>query len=199
MVKKFLILTALFGTLIPGKAQGGSQYIHKGLIAARGALCYGKMFDLKANNIYLDGNVEYYLDNKVSLRGDGYLFMNSFNGNKPLKIHHSLFAGPLYHFKTNISFDPYIGLQPGINLGEAVNATLGTPSYNTQILIAPPEEMEMVATPLISPIIGFNFYGTKWFHIWCNLRYIQGRFLDNYNSASLSEFRVSFGLGFNIR
>jgi hypothetical protein len=29
-------------------------------------------------------------------------------------------------------------------------------------------------------------------------RYIMGTFMDNYNVASLGEWRISFGLGFNL-
>lgn len=196
MVKHIRTLAILLVLFAAGKsnAQEGKQYIHKGLFCARGALSYGKMFELSANQIYLDGNIEFYLDEKVSLRGSGYWFLSSFNGKTPLKLHHSLFAGPLYHFKTKSHFDPYIGLEPGINLGQAGNPCFGDPCLQTLL----PYEMEMVATPLISPSIGFNYYGQKWFHLWLSARYIAGRFMDNYNSASLNEFRISFGLGFNI-
>lgn len=194
MVKHIFLFFLLLPLAVFSQEEKEGTFIHKGLFCARGAISYGKMLDLNANNIYLDGNIEYYLNEKVSLRGDGFWFVNAFNGNKPFELHHSLFAGPVFHFKTQSPFDPYFMLEPGINLARASDPCFGDPC----ITVAPPEEMELTATPLISPGIGFNYYGSRWFHIWCNVRFVSGKFMDNYNSVALNEFRFSFGLGFNI-
>lgn len=192
MVRKFLILM-LFPLQVFSQ-ETMEQYIHKGLFCVRGSISFGKMTGLNANNIFLEGDIEYYVDDNISLRGDAYFFMGSFNSDNPFKIHHSIFTGVLYHFKTKNHFDPYIGIEPGINLAQATDICMGQPCLQVLPAVAP----EKAASPLLSPIVGFNFFGNKWFHISASARYVLGTFSDNYNTASLGEFRFSFGLGFNI-
>lgn len=192
-----MVIRILIAVLIPVSIfaqESGGAYIHKGLFCTRGSIAYGQMTRLNAKNIYLEGDIEYYIDDQVSLRADSYFFMGSFNSDKPFKMNHSIFTGVVYHFKTKSHFDPYIGIEPGINLAQATDICMGQPCLQ----VLPAKEPEKTASPLVSPIIGFNFFGNNWFHIAISARYVMGNFADNYNHVSLGEFRFSFGLGFNI-
>ena len=119
------------------------------------------MFEFKTNNVYLHGNLEYYFDNKISVRGDGFYYVNSINKYSVFDFNHNLFFGPNYHFKTNNHFDPYISLQPGI-------------AYSKDNLVFGPLILAGYAThqakagfsPLISPTIGFNYFANRFFHLF---------------------------------
>jgi len=55
------------------------------------------------------------------------------------------------------------------------------------------------ANPLMSEVIGFNYYGDKYFHLFAELRLVQGNHMSTYSKPqSLNELRFSFGLGFNL-
>ncbi len=170
-------------------------FTHPGLFLFRGSLAVGGMTKLDVKNVFIEGNVEYFLDRRVSIRGDGYFFANHTGDYKPFKIHHSLFTGAMFHKFTKGDFDPYVGIEVGINYAQATDPYLGGTG---SIAVVPVEEATKTASPLFSPLIGFNYFGGKFFHITMHARYIMGNFMDNYNSVSLGEWRISFGLGFNI-
>jgi hypothetical protein len=193
MVKKLFFFICLFPSVIQLSAKD-DIFIHKGLFCLRGSLAYGHMTKLNANNIFLSGNIDYYFEDRISMRGDGYFFIDSYKGKQPFSTLHSLFAGPIFHVAPIGSFDPYVGLECGISIAKASSPCLGDPCTNNML----PQEMKTGLNPLISPVIGFNYFGTKWFHLTFDARYIAGTFSDNYNSAPLHEIRLSFGLGFNL-
>jgi len=166
----------------------------KGLLRAQGTISFGRMFSLAANNIYLHGDLEYFVENRFSVKSDIYYFLNSYGDRNPFKINHSLFSGVMFHSKTSGNFVPYFGIQPGINFAEATDICMGDPC----IQVAPVEPVEQTLSPLVSVTAGLNYFSNKFFHLFIQTRYVGGVFADNYNRASLSEFRVSFGLGFHL-
>lgn len=169
-------------------------FTHPGLFLFRGSLAVGGLTKLKANTVFIEGNMEYFIDRKISLRGDGYFFMAHTGDYKPFKMHHSLFTGAMFHKQTAGNFDPYFGLEVGINLAQATDPYLG----GVGSAVVPVEPVTKVFSPTLSPVLGFNYFGGKFFHLSIHARYIIGQFMDNYNSVSIGEWRLSFGLGFNI-
>ena len=194
MVKKFLAIALFIPLLAPAQESSDKYYIHEGLFCVRGSLAYGNMVSLKSNHIYLVGGVEYFVNDRISLSGDSYFFVNSFNGNKPFDAWHSTFAGALFHLPVKGQTNIYFGLQPGVNFGKAVDPCLGQPCLE----IVYPEEPGLTISPVASGVLGLRYFGTKWFHLNIDTRYIAGNFMDNYNRVSMGEWRLSFSLGFNF-
>lgn len=142
------------------------------------------------SNVYIHGDLEYYTSNKISIRGESYFFMNGLKGDRIFAYNHSTFTGINYHFPTRNKIDPYIGFQPGLAMSQKAIDTeeLGSESYRNTIY-----------SPLFSGLVGVNFYADKFFHVFANVRYVNGNLLSTYSSpVSLNEIRVSFGLGFNL-
>lgn len=169
-------------------------FTHPGLILGRASLSVGKLTGLDAGTVYIEGNAECFLDRLVSVRGDFYYFSAHTGGYKPFTMNHSLFTGTMFHYSTKGDFDPYVGLEVGVNMSKATDPYLG--GIGSEIV--PVEPVSKAFSPVLSPVIGFNYYGGKFFHLSIHARYILGTFMDNYNVASLNEWRISFGLGFNI-
>lgn len=193
MVKKIIFLFCI--VILNGFADSYSQetkkqFIHKGLLRATGTIA-----PTTSSNIYLHGVSEYYVADNISIRGEIFYSMKS----SFFEYNHSLFTGPSYHFKTSNHFDPYFGLQPGIAASKRNDYSLmicdpaACPDYYSNL---PEQEF----SPLISPLIGFNFYFERWFHLFMETRYVIGKHIstDGFPPHSLSEFRFSFGLGFNL-
>lgn len=195
MYKHFIILLISLFSFSAFAQQDSSRYIHKHLLRAQATISPGLLLQSKAKNIYLHGNLEYYVDEWISLRGDGYYFVSDMGNTDRFKIHHSLFSGASYHIKTSNHFDPYIGVQPGIAITQAIYNTCpdGAICFVPSMPQASPS-----ANPLLSGVIGFNYYAQKIFHIFGEARYVHGTNLSEYGPLNLDEIRLSFGLGWNI-
>ena len=159
-----------------------STVVRRGLLRAAGTFAFGSMPQYNISNDYLTGNVDYYAENKISVRGDMYYFVTSNSQNSPLKKNDALYFGAFYHFGHS-NFDPLIGLQPGISYTQM--AVEGNPDVPT-------------ICPLFSLVGGLNFFGEKWFHIQANVRYTVGEHLTGADESNISEISFNFGLGFNI-
>lgn len=178
-----LLLTPLFNF---AQETDDKSVIKTGLLRAQATISFGKLINLKQASLYLQGNIEYYVNNTISSRGDIFYYLKS-NDESLLELNHQLFAGTSYHFKTKGNFNPYIGFQPGI----AITQSSEVPNiYFTKA--------NTTLTPLLSPVIGFNYYASNWFHLFIEGRYVYGKHISNYPPLNISEVRLSFGLGFNI-
>lgn len=172
-------------------AQRDSSFIHKGLIRAGGTFAFGTMPENKITNAYLTGDLEYYADKKISIRGDVNYFLNSLTQNSILKVNDALYFGAFYHIPTHSHFDPLFGLQPGISYSQVQLINL----YSLNIEV--PQLDKGVIGPVASVVLGFNYFAEKWFHIQVNVRYTIGEHLTNANETNISELSFNFGLGFN--
>lgn len=182
-MKKLSLLLFLLAAAPAAQAQDG-PYIRHGLLRAFGTLTPGIMTSQSLTNMYFHGNIEYYLDDRISLRGDGFLFLASTKSRVVYQANHSLFAGASRHISTEGNFDPYFGLLFGLGMTQLPGDIVAEPvSYN----------------PLLSPHIGINYYGEKVFHIFGEVRYVMGKnFPAGQPASSMGELRFSFGLGLDI-
>lgn len=189
--RKISILAIIlpFFSLFSVAQENPQQYIHRNLSRTTLTFSTGYLTASKVSSVYLTGNIEYYTNPFISVRGDGYLFINNLSVPKNTNTYvpnqnHNLLFGALYHFKTNNHFDPYAGLQPGIALSQSKNNL---------------ETSSITANPIISPSIGFNYYAKKYAHLFIHARYISGNHLsDARQPMRLNEIRFEFGLGFNL-
>lgn len=200
MLKKiFIILSLLFSSFVYSQIES-QQYIHKYLVRVDGSIVPGFMFKDNLSNVYLNGNGEYYLDNKVSMRGDINYMVGSTglsNDSIGLKNNHSIMVGPVFHFHTNGHFDPYFIIQPGIAYTSSFRQTYMGNVINDANKIT--TSYKGVLSPLGSLGFGFNYYFQRFAHLFFETRYFYGNHLsDAPSTISLQELRVTFGLGFNL-
>ncbi|OFY91963.1 MAG: hypothetical protein A3K10_10920 [Bacteroidetes bacterium RIFCSPLOWO2_12_FULL_31_6] len=181
MVKKIVIMI-LFSPLFLDAQETDGNIAKNGLLRTTGTISFGRMAKEEQTNIYLQGVLEYFVTKNITSRGDVYHYLKS-GDQQILNINHQLFAGTSYHFNTNSNFIPYIGIQPGIALTQANFVTIDG-SNNLEI------------NPLISAVGGFNYYASKWFHLFIDVRYVTGKHLSHQKVIALDEVRLSFGLAF---
>lgn len=160
--------------------------LRKGALRSSGAISPGLMKNGDGVNIYLHGNFDFFLSEHFSLRGDGFYYLTTTGGFNTFKHHHQVFSGFSFHGKPT-GFSPYAGMLMGVSLTELNNPGY---VYNPDVL---------GVCPVVSPHVGFNFYGEKYFHIFGEARYLIGQHFPEHQSPfSLNELRFSFGLGWNI-
>lgn len=179
-ISLFIVACALWSSVM-AQNDSAKGYVHKGLLRASLTYSIGIMPAVSLTNAYLTGNMEYYADSKISVRGDSYYFFNSLNNADVIKQNDQLYFGALYNFPVHSHFNPFIGLQPGM-------------AYVQANLAGDPASF----SPLASVITGFNYYAEKWFHIMLNIRYSAGNHLDEVSLFNMNELSFSFGLGLNI-
>jgi hypothetical protein len=201
MSKYFFIIPSLCISSFMFAQQTNGQYIHKHLVRADASIVSGYIFKDNLKNVHLNGNLEYYLDNKISIRGDANYMLGSSGFTEDsmhLKDNISVMLGSAVHFHTNNHFDPYFILQPGIAY---------TSSYFDSGIGAASEDPEAKRvynyngslTPLASVGFGFNYYFQRFAHLFAETRYVHGQHLSEAPSPiSLQELRITFGLGFNL-
>lgn len=200
MVKSILLFILV---TIPGvlKAQENeTRYISEGLIRATATFAPGLM-TRNTTNGYIHGFCEYFFDDRVSVRGDGsyLLFSNSrteetahgVDLQHPLLMNHSIFAGCSYHFNKHENLDLFAGIQPGLSVSKYNETLMGSDGN--------PVQGNASFNPVYSLLGGATWYAGKYFHFFGEFRYINGIHMANGYTKYLDEFRLSFGLGFDIR
>lgn len=185
MKKVYLSLVILIA-IIPFQLSAQEPFVKRGILRAQATISPGRMTSLPVGSIYIHGDLEYYFDEKLSVRGDSYYFLGHTTTSAPFAYNHSTFSGIAYHFTSEKKFDPYISFEPGV-------------AFSKVQLINIFNETKGTIDPLISAGAGFNFYATKYFHLLGSIRYVHGKHLGNEWRMDLNEFRFSFGLGFNLR
>ena len=193
-MKGYIILTAVLLFSFIGISQETGRFIAKGLCSGKGTLAIGSPTAYNGTNMYISGNLEYYLEENISFRGGIWMFLGTSGAEDVFAKNSTLFTGFYYHFKTKNNIDPYIGLEPGISwtqLREPDNATFQPYPYNISTY---PQSI----SPVASLAVGVNYYATNWVHLFIEAKYVHGLHTSDIPSVSLNEFRFAFGFGFNM-
>ena len=198
MLKKYLFFLTVFFSVCIFAQEESVQFIKKNLVRADASIMAGYMFKDNLNNVHLNGGVEYYLDNRISVRGSASYMIGSSGlsaDSMGLKDLASIYVGPLFHFKTKGHFDPYFIFQPGISYASSFKATYtSSPKENTKTA-----SYEGAMSPIVTAGFGFNYYFQRYAHLFMEIRYVYGNHLSAApHPISLQELRFTFGLGFNL-
>lgn len=179
-----VILLLLFAKF--GFAQE-NPIIKKGLIRSQGTISPSKLLSANESRFYFHGNIEGYLSNTTSFSGESYFDLGSLTTDRNTFIYnHKVFFGANFHVvKKNNDF--YFGIQPGVAITR----------LDIPIILPTNNQPQTGVNPIISGVLGYNYYVNKWFHFFIQTRLLAGE--HNYDvSTNLSEFIFSAGLGFNF-
>ena len=136
----------------------------------------------KTTSYGVGGELEYFPAGSISLRSDAYALLGK-SAAGGLKQNYQGFLGIAYNFEKVWGLSPFVGFQPGFGLAQIESAT-----YSNLRLM-----------PVFSPFAGVNYYSEALFHFTLNIRYVYGELLyPSVGSVSMSEIRLSFGLGFHL-
>ncbi len=181
--KKIMLTLAILMFTVSAIAQQ-PNYVRAGLIRSQLTLSPGYLFADKNTYFYFHGNLEGFIEDRISISGDTYTFLgNQTSDSGILKMNQSSFFGIAKHFSNGRS-DFYVSFQPGFSLTQLNNRELAV-------------EHDLAFNPMMSTAVGYNYVFYKYFHFFTQLRYCYGTHLYN-QPVDLSEIRFSAGLGFNI-
>lgn len=188
-----IIVTLILTLPLISFAQESDRVIRKGLTAGKGTLAMGMPTDYEGTNMYVSGNLQYYVDDNISYRGELWFFLGSDGEKNLFKQNSTLFTNFNYHIKTKNNIDPYIGIGPGFSwtqLKEPDNLAIVDNQFATS-------SYEATISPVASLTAGVNYY-TKWAHLFIEAKYVHGIHLSDTTPVSLNELRIAFGFGWNI-
>jgi hypothetical protein len=191
-MKKIVITLTLVIPLIT-LAQDTEGIVKKGLLACKGTLAIGIPTDYEGTNMYVSGNLQYYIEDNISYRGELWFFLGTDSEEQLFNQNSTLFTNFNYHITTKNNIDPYIGIGPGLSwtqLKEPDIALLDVTNY-------PISSYKSSLSPVASATIGINYY-TKWTHLFIEAKYVQGIHTSDIPAVSLNELRIAFGFGFNM-
>jgi hypothetical protein len=184
--KKIVVAILLLSGFV--KAQK-SEFHYQGIIKATATISPGKLLSSGATTMSLHGFLEYFPEDKISLRGDSYYFLGIQEKPSYLYQNSTMKFGGLYHWHTKKRTDFYVGLQSGLNFAQPMGQDANGKDYYYKFKIA----------PVISPLTGVTVYFGKLFNVFLEASYIQGRYMgDGFTKIDLSEVRFSAGLGFHF-
>jgi uncharacterized membrane protein len=117
MGKKIIFLVLIISTItrLQSIAQQ-NNFVRAGWIRSQLTISPGYFFADKNTYFYFHGNLEAFIEDRLSLSGDSYLFLgNQTSDTGLLKMNHSSFFGVAKHFSNGRS-DYYIAFQPGFSI-----------------------------------------------------------------------------------
>jgi hypothetical protein len=161
----------------------------KGNIRVQGNLAAGYLFKQKTTNGYIAGDADVFIDNRVSVTGEIWYGFKLHRNKTGLLNNHAVFGGLNYHFLKQGRWDPYVGLSPGVGV-------VKTGFINKD----GKDATDFAVAPVLSAVVGCNFYVGSIFHFFVKMRPVIGQaFSGNPNPVALHEMKISAGLGWNLR
>ena len=184
---RIIIFSSIF--LLSGVALSQEIYIQPGLLKSTGTISPSTMLNRGVQNYYLSGFLEYYVDKKLSFRGDLMYFMDgkSKTGTDNLffKEGFRTYFGVFYHTGKK-NWDNYVGIEPGI----AVFKPLASIDPNARLQ----------ASPSFAVHIGSTYYIWKFFNFFVDVAYVNSTYRGlSFGSEKTDELILSAGLGFNLQ
>ncbi len=166
-------------------AQDGST-LGPGLLRGSAAISPGFMVHEQANNFYLSGKLEYFIDARISFRGEGFLFRGDQHEPALLAQNSQLAFGPFYHFAKGRS-DLAFGFEPGLSLVQPARP----------VALDAIEPLRVV--PNVSLCAGYTFAVWEYFHFFLDARYVHASYPGAIGEPlPLDELIIGGGLGFQL-
>jgi hypothetical protein len=186
-IKKIIVV--LFLSAGSFFAQEEKEFHYKGLVNTMGTIAPGFRISDGTMTMSLHGYLEYFMEDYVSWRGDGFYYMGE--QKKPASIYQNSTVkwGAFYHFhEPQSKLDFYVGMQPGLSFIQPMEKR-DNKTYFYPYKVA----------PAFSGVTGLNFHFGKFFNMFIEGTYIGTRYLgDGLTKVDASEFRISGGLGWHI-
>ena len=180
MVKRSFLTVIILMCLV---SFGQEQYIRQGTLKASATIAPSIMLNRNIQNIYINGFLAYQLDEKLSLRGEAFYYIDGAAGAASDMGYsgamHTYF-GVFYHGRKG-NWDNYVGFQPGLSVAQV------------------PLKSGATASPSFAAKIGTSYYVWKYFHFFAELTYWNSsvRGIPG-GSMRMDELVLSAGLGFHI-
>jgi hypothetical protein len=184
MVRALLLCTT---GLLTAACMAQEPLPRKGLLLGSGAIAPGFMLQQPITNIYVVGRLEYFLEERVSIRGRAAWYVDAQQEYPLLAQNSQLSFGPYFHWGSH-RLDVHVGLEPGISFTQPTPPMIGLGETPLRVL------------PTAALGAGVTWYVWDHFHFFLEAR----QHLASYQGMrggplALHELVLSGGLGFQLR
>src|ERR1700758_3229712 len=97
-----------------------TKFRYSSVLKGDATISPGYLMNTTQTNIYINGSLEYFPEDKISLRGESFAFVGAQQKTALLNQNSSLMFGACYHFHKN-RFDFFVGLETGVSLTKPNN------------------------------------------------------------------------------
>lgn len=161
-------------------------YVRPGLLNAGLTITPSTMLNRNENNIYLSGHLEGRLDDRLSIRGETFYYIDGKNEIPYFNFNTRTFLGVLYHMNKG-NFDSHVGFMPGMSVMQ-ING-----DYNHS------NELPYRVVPSFAANVGVTYYVWKFFNFFANVTYVHSTANHvTVGNGRADELMVSAGLGLNV-
>jgi hypothetical protein len=197
MVRIFAILFSLVFIAGMFAQEDTTKFRYHSVLKGDATISPGYLLSAPQTNIYINGSLEYFPQERVSLRGESFVMVGAQQKPALLDQNSSLMFGGLYHFHKN-RFDFFVGLETGVSLTKPRDSVENT--FHNPVTVVSARKYDYKILPLISPVTGVTFYVWNYFNFFLNVHYIKSTYYGYANARNLllDELRISAGLGFQI-
>jgi hypothetical protein len=193
------IFALLFSLLLVNElcAQDSTKFRYRGVLKGDATISPGYLLNTAQTNIYINGALEFFPEEHVSLRGESFVMVGAQQKPALLNQNSSMMFGACYHFHKD-RLDFFVGVETGASLTKPNDSFEA--SYHNPVSVIYPVSFNYKVLPLISPVTGITFYPSNYFNFFLNVRYVKSRYYGyTYGTTLLlDELRISAGLGFQI-
>lgn len=171
-----------------GAGMSAQEFDRTGLLRTSLTIAPGLQVNTGISMIYLHGFLEYFPEEKVSIRGNGYYCVDSWAEDSRIAMNHTLSFGCMYHPVPG-RIDPYAGIEPALLFVKIRN--------DRQTFVAVPPVAGVV--PGMGLTAGCSYFVSRYFNFFAQGTYmVAARFQETYVPISVSDVRISAGLGFSL-
>jgi hypothetical protein len=197
MVRFFAILIAFVFATATCAQDDSTKFRYHSVLKGDATISPGYLLSTPQTNIYINGSLEYFPEDKISLRGESFVMVGAQQKPALLTQNSSLMFGALYHFHKN-RFDFFVGLETGASLTKPRDSV--EYAYKNPVTVSAAKSFDYKVLPIICPVTGVTFYVSNYFNFFLNVHYVRATYYGYANGGNilLDELRISAGLGFQI-
>ena len=182
---RYTLCLAILLQAAPASAQDSLP--RKGLLLGAGAIAPGFMLQHDITNIHVVGRLEYYLEERISVRGRGSWYVDAQQDMPLLARNDQLSFGAYYHTGTG-RLDLHAGVEPGISFTRPDLPVIGLVELPLRVL------------PTAALSAGLTWFVWDHFHFFLDVRQHWASYQGMPGGPlRLHELVVSGGLGFHLR
>ena len=167
-------------------AQEARPWTERGLLRGSASICPGIPVNGEGTNIYVGGRLEYFLEDVVSIRGEGFWYIDNQQQDAFLAQNSQITFGPFYHIIKD-RVDLAFGFEPGLSFVQ--------PSPTENGAWTDP----LRAVPNVALCTGLTYAVWDYFHCFVDARYVHSVYPGSVEgNLLLDEFIFGAGLGFHL-
>ncbi len=194
MVRSGVLMACFYAAAFASAQDDSTMFRGAGLFRASAAISPGIM-PPTTTNIYVNGKLEYFTDERVSFRGESFWYVDSPQEPAFMAQNSQIGAGPFYHFGKG-RLDAALGFEAGVSFAQPLRWR-SSPNYPGEVLV---EYEELRVIPNLALCGGITYTVWDHFHLFLDARYVYAQYTGGLNgTVFLDELILSGGLGFQFR